>query len=208
MWTAAPLLLAMSVQALIAGANANWAAPAYVGGCVLAARWLPVRWARPALWAQAGFGAAALAVILALGAAYATNAERLPRFADPFKKMRIGGPFCELALNAMEAEGADALLSNDRRRLSECVFQGALPLSEIAVYEPDPVANNHFEFRARLAPGDGRLLLLAVESPEHGRRIAERFESAIPLGEGAFRTHSDRETGYSLWLVEGFRGYP
>ncbi len=206
-WTTAPLLLAMSVQALIAGANANWAAPAYVGGSILAAHWLLARGWRTALAAQAAVGVLALVLILGLGGLYARNAADLPRLYDPFKKMRIGGPFCELALTAMEAEGADALLSNDRRRLSECVFQGALPLSEIAVYEPDPAPNNHFEFRARLAPGDDRLLLLAVESPEAAERIAERFESAIPLGTGAFRTHADRETGYALWLVEGFRGY-
>ena len=81
-------------------------------------------------------------------------ARDLPRFADPFKKMRNGGPFCEAALSAMEGEGAQVLLSNDRRRLSECLFEGGMDFKDVAVWDPDGVPSNHFEFRSRLAPGD------------------------------------------------------
>lgn len=205
-WSCLPLLAAMSLQALLAGANANWAAPAYVAGAILAARWLlsrGARWAR----AHAYSGAALFAALWALGGVYAVWATDLPRTPDPFKKMRIGGPFCELALNAMESEGAEVLLSNDRRRLSECQFYGGLTFDDVAVFSPDPVANNHVEFRSRLSQGDPRPMVLAVESAVEARRIAALFDTAEPLGQGAFATHSDRETGYSLWYVESFKGY-
>ena len=205
-WTSAPLLLAMSVQALLAGANANWAAPAYAGGSILAARWMLGRgevWAK----AQAYSGAALFAALWALGGVYAVWAQDLPRTPDPFKKMRIGGPFCELALNAMESEGAEVFLSNDRRRISECQFYGGLTFEDVAVFSPDPVANYHVEFRSRLSAGDPRPMVLAGESAVEARRIAALFETAEPVGQGAFATHSDRETGFSLWYVEGFKGY-
>ncbi|MEO0682035.1 MAG: glycosyltransferase family 39 protein [Pseudomonadota bacterium] len=205
-WVSVPLLAAMTAQALLAGANANWAAPAYVGGSVLAAKWLltrDLRWAKAQLWS----GAALFAAVWALGAVYAVWAADLPRTPDPFKKMRIGGPFCELALNAMESEGASVLLSNDRRRLSECQFQGGLTFEDVAVHSPDPIANNHVEFRSRLTEGDDRPMVLIVESAAQAAEIAALFETAEPLGEGYFATHADREVGYALWYVEGFGGY-
>lgn len=207
-WMTAPLLAVMCVQAFLSGANANWAAPAYVAGSVLAARWLLVRdWGPRALRVHGWIGGAALAVVWALGLAYANFAQDLPRAGDPFKKMRVGGPFCEMALTAMEAEGADALLSDNRRRLSECMFQGGLGFRSVAAWDPDGVPEDHFEFRARLQPGDDRLMLLAVHSEGAGEDIAAHFASAIPVGSGTFRTHDDRTESYALWLVEGFEGY-
>ncbi|MEC9434104.1 MAG: glycosyltransferase family 39 protein [Pseudomonadota bacterium] len=207
-WQTAPLLGAMCVQALLSQAQPNWAAPAYVAGSILAARFLLARdWGGRALRLHAWIGGAALAGVLALGAVYSVWATDLPRAGDPFKKMRIGGPFCEAALSAMEGEGADALLSNDRRRLSECLFQGGLDFTDAAIWDPDGRVSNHFEFRSRLEPGDARLFLLAVEGEALGEDIAGRFLSAEPLGTGEFRTHEDRAVSYSLWLVEGFEGY-
>lgn len=206
-WQTAPLLVAMCVQALLSQAQPNWAAPAYVAGSILAARFLLARdWSR-ALRLHAWIGGVALAAVLALGAVYMVWAQDLPRSPDPFKKMRIGGPFCEAALSAMEGEGAEALLSNDRRRLSECLFQGGLDFPDAAIWDPDGRPSNHFEFRSRLEAGDARLFLLAVEGEALGEDIAARFVSAIPLGVGEFRTHEDRSVRYTLWLVEGFEGY-
>lgn len=207
-WATAPLLAAMCVQALLSSANANWAAPAYVGGSVLAARWLLTRdWGALALKAHAAIGVVAVVAVFGLGGVYDVWAPELPRFADPFKKMRNGGPFCEAALTAMEGEGAEVLLSDDRRRLSECLFEGGLGFGDVAVWDPDGVPSNHFEFRSRLEPGDDRLMLLAVESADQAEDIAGRFAWAVQVGEGEFATHADRKVSYVLWAVEGFEGY-
>lgn len=40
LWFSLPIFLAISLQAVIEGANGNWAAPAFVAGTVLAAGWL------------------------------------------------------------------------------------------------------------------------------------------------------------------------
>lgn len=208
LWMTLPLLLAMSVQALLAGANPNWAAPAYVAGAILAGRWMAARdWTR-GLKLHGGIAAAAVAGVLGLGAVYSAWGTSLPRLYDPFKKMRVGDPFCELALGAMEAEGAEALLSNDRRRLSECLFVGGLGFGDAAIFRPGAEApRNHFEFRSRLKAGDRRLMVLAVEGEAEAERIARHFEGATFLGSGRIPTHADRDAGYALWLVEGFAGY-
>ena len=109
----------------------NWAAPAYVAGSLMAARLVLMRGWAWALPAQAAIGALAAGALWLAAWAYAAMPLDLPRIADPFKKMRIGEPFCAAALGQMAEEGAEILLSDDRRRLSECMFQGGLTFDEI-----------------------------------------------------------------------------
>lgn len=206
-WQCFTLLLAMMALALTTRAHPNWAAPAYIAGSLLAARWLLDRDWSWALKAQAGIGALAALVLYGATWAYAAFPLDLPRSPDPFKKMRLSEPFCERALGAMAEEGADLLLSTDRRRLSECMFLGGIGFEEIAIWNPDLNPSNHHELVSTLRPGDERVMLLAVQNATAAKRIAQHFEDARRVEKGKFRTHSDREFGYALWVVQGFKGY-
>jgi len=187
-WTSYPLLLAMLGLALLTRAQPNWAAPAYVGGSILAAHWLLARdWRYALAWAYAG------------------PAGDLPRLADPFKKMRLGEPFCARALGVMAEEGVDVLLSNSRRRLSECMFLGTLDWDRVAIWNPDRMSANHHEMVASLQPGDDRAMLLAVLGD--GASIAQRFAEAREIETDRVATHGDRSYRYALWVVRGFEGY-
>lgn len=206
-WQTGALLGAMILVAFWSRAQPNWAAPAYVAGSILAARVVLDRGWAWALKAQAAIGA--LAVVALVGAAWAFSGSPsdLPRKFDPFKKMRLGEPFCDRALAAMSEEGAELLLSNDRRRLSECMFLGGIDWTEIAVWNPGLNPSNHHELVATLRPGDERPMLLATMDRETARRIASHFEEAREIDSGTFPTHSDRAFAYSLWSVQGFKGY-
>ncbi|MEM1385379.1 MAG: glycosyltransferase family 39 protein [Pseudomonadota bacterium] len=204
-WQAFALLGAMIGLAVVTRAQPNWAAPAYLAGTLFAVRWMLMADWRRGLRLQLGFGAAAAVAIWGLAWAYGSHALALPRGPDPFKKMRLSEPFCELALGAMAEEGVAALLSNDRRRLSECMFLGGLGWDEIAVWNPDGLADNHHELVSALRPGDRRPMLLAVLAGADA--MTRAFEQARPIDEGRFRTHADRDFPYALWVVEGFRGY-
>jgi hypothetical protein len=201
-----PLLLGILGLALASRAQPNWAAPAYVGGAILAAHWLLARdWRRLLAWGQAGLGVAAAAAVYGLAWLYAAQPLDLPRWGDPFKKMRLAQPFCERALGVMDEEGAEVLLSDSRRRLSECMFLGTLGWDRVAVWNPDRLPDNHHELVATLQPGDQRPMLLAVLG--RGEEIARRFEEAREIETDRFATHADREFTYSLWMVQGFEGY-
>ena len=121
-WQTVPLLALMTGLALATRAQANWAAPAYIGGALLAARWLVIMSATKALRAQLVVGVAASLALWTAAGLYAGQAEGLTRRLDPFRQMRISEPFCELVLGTMAEEGTGVLLSDDRRRLSECMF--------------------------------------------------------------------------------------
>lgn len=207
-WQTAGLLLPIMALAFLTRAQPNWAAPAYIAGSVLAVRWLlSTGRLRLLLWGQIGLGAAAALLMIGAAWIYAERGTELPRWGDPFKKTRIGPPFCALALGAMDEEGAEALLSTDRRRLSECMVLGGLGWDRIAVWNPDMLPANHHELVATLQPGDERRLLLAVIGPGQGAEIAARFVEAVEIDQGVFATHGDRSYPYSLWVVQGFTDY-
>lgn len=207
-WQTVGLLLPIAILAFVTRAQPNWAAPAYVAGSIFAARWLLMRdWRGLLLWGQAVLGALAAVIVIGLGAVYSASAEHLPRVADPFKKMRLAEPFCARALAAMDEEAAAVLLSDGRRRLSECMFLGGLGWDDVAVWNPDLFPDSHHELVATLQPGDARRMLLAVMNPRLAAEIAGRFDEAVEIAQERFATHADRSYTLSLWRVEGFRGY-
>lgn len=204
-WQTAALLLPMIALAFVTRAQPNWAAPAYIGGTIFAVRFLLERdLAKVLLWGQLALSGGLVCLVWLLALVY-SGAPDWPRAADPFKKMRIGEPFCEIALGAMAEEGAEVLLSTDRRRLSECMFLGGLSWDEVAVWNPEIAPENHHELVATLYPGDERRMLLAVY--RNGAEIAAAFRDSRLIDEGSFPTHADRDIPYSIWSVQGFKGY-
>ncbi|MEM9061860.1 MAG: glycosyltransferase family 39 protein [Pseudomonadota bacterium] len=207
-WQAFPLLIAITALSLTTRAHANWAAPGYIAGSIMAAHWLLSRkWFNALKW-QSIIGVAGATAVFAMAVVYGMSANDLPRGPDPFKKMRISEPFCEPALAAMGAEGADVLLSTDRRRLSECMFLGGLSFDQIAVWNPDLNPKNHHELVATLWPGDHRRMVLAIiGTAEAAAEIVEYFDFAQEIETETFATHANRQYTYTLWSVEGFRDY-
>lgn len=207
MWLTFPLLFVMLTQAFLSRAHPNWAAPAYVPGAILAAAILIGEGRRALARAQLILGAIGCVAFSIGVAVYADAPETLSRLYDPMKKARLGGVLCPPALAAMEAEGADALLSDDRRRLAECMFEGGLAMDRIAVWNPDGGADNHYQLVASLKPGDSRVFLLAMLVTEaQAAPIAARFERAKTVFTGEARTHADRAYPLTLMRLEGYRG--
>lgn len=206
-WQTFPLLIAIMAVAFYTRAQPNWAAPAYVAGSVLAARWLLMnKWTR-GLQVQAAVGALGAVVLYGAAWAWHTMPLDLPRGPDPYKKMRLGEPFCAPVLAAMDEHAAEILLSNDRRRLSECMFLGGFGFEGVAVWNPDGYPKNHHELVSSLQVGDERVIVLATMSEASARAMAARFETAREVETGTFPTHKGREYEYAIWVVQGFRGY-
>jgi hypothetical protein len=204
-WQTVPLLAAMIGLSFLTRAQANWAAPAYIGGSLLAARWLLTAGGVPALRAQLGIGVAASLALWSLAGLYAGQSEALTQRLDPFRQMRISEPFCELVLGTLGDEGAGVLLSDNRRRLSECMFYGGLSWDEVAAWNPDDAIDNHHELVTRLQPGDQRQMLLVVR--RGGAQIAHHFDEKREIDSGMLETHIDRSVPFEMWVVQGFKGY-
>ncbi len=204
-WQTVPLLAAMIGLSFLTRAQANWAAPAYIGGSLLAARWLITVGGIPALRAQLGVGVVASLTLWTVAGLYAGQSEALTQRLDPFRQMRISAPFCELVFGTMGEEGTGVLLSDNRRRLSECMFYGGLGWDEVAIWNPEREPENHHELVASLQPGDQREMLLVAR--RGAEAMAHHFDEAREIDSGAIETHIDRAVPFSIWVVRGFKGY-
>jgi hypothetical protein len=204
-WQTVPLLAGMIALSFLTRAHANWAAPAYVAGSLLAARWLLTAGGLKALRAQLAVGVAASLALWTVTGLYAGQAEGLTSRLDPFRQMRISEPFCELVLGTMSEEGVGVLLSDNRRRLSECMYYGGLGWDEVAIWNPDAAPANHHELVATLYPGDQREMLLVVK--RGAEVMVDKFEEAREIESGLLETHIDRSVPFSMWVVRGFRKY-
>lgn len=151
-----PILAVVSIQALIAGANANWAIAAHLGVVLSAAVALK---GRPR-WLGLGLGIN-LAVALALPVAVAfADRLRLPS-GDLLLGRYLGRS--ELSLRAaavMREEGLDTLVSGSRDMLADFFY--TLRDEDLAIFaEPRPgPPRNHYEQEQPLPPGPGAVLYL------------------------------------------------
>jgi 4-amino-4-deoxy-L-arabinose transferase-like glycosyltransferase len=151
-----PILALVSAQALISGANANWAAAAYLAGLLLAVPWLLARRA----WLVASFavnGALALALPLA-----ATQADSL-RFGERLLLARYVG-LDELSRDILalaEAEGAAAIVASGRALLADLHYTGRAGGLAIYAWPHEGPPRHHYEQRYPY-PGTAAGPVLAV----------------------------------------------
>ena len=204
-WLCVLPVISVLALALVSRADGVSAAPAYVAGALLAARWLVIASGAPALKAQLGVGAAAALALWVVTGLYAGQSQGLTRQLDPFAATRISAPICELLLATMAEEGTEVLLSDDQRRLAECMYYGGLSWDEIAVWDPDHRIDSHYEMTVGLQPGDARPILLVSE--RGAGQIARHFAEAREIDRGVIETHRDRSFPFQIWSVQGFNGY-
>ena len=178
---AAPALVLILLESLIARANANWAAVAYVPAALLVAAWL-VRWRA---WPWLGAAVASEAVVMAVFLAAATS----PRLAD---RMHAANSF----KRARGWEAVNALVTGEARRL------GPSSLSDVAV-------DDRFTFNALSYYGHGTWPAGAPRLTVWVREIrpGNEAETVSPLQDGrrvlfvdiggAYRAEAMRDFAYS-----------
>ena len=180
-----PPLLLILIQAFVAGANANWAATAFVAATPLAVSELARWWKSWPLWASFaidGIAMFALSVFLVWpGAADAAGA------GNAFKREE---GWRELGREVVRAAGAshyDDIAADNRSIVAELLFYARPCPTPIRMWARDLRIRDHFEMTLRLEPGQVRVLL-AVE-PNAAGRVLATFDSAklltrlsIPVG--------------------------
>ncbi|TAH44928.1 MAG: glycosyltransferase family 39 protein [Betaproteobacteria bacterium] len=205
-----PLLLVVGMQALTGRANGNWAAPIFVGGCVLV----------PAFLAQGGSGrwrlmVAAVALNLLL-APIAYHWPDLLRAAgkevtsrnDPYKRARGWQAFSAAVrpyLAEQTAAHADlVLLSDDRETLAQLIYH--LRPARYARWQPQAHINDHYGLTAPLTLNSGKHFLLVTDRADSGA-IAGRFAVAERLGDVDIAVYPKLHRRATVWLLRDFQGY-
>jgi hypothetical protein len=157
-WLSLSVVAAVSVQATVAGANANWAASAYLPGTLAVVPWLAARAPR---WLAAGLGLNALA---ALALPLMTLAPELvpgPGGRPLLARFTGQAALSREILAAAEASGAAAIVATDRAVLADLFHTGRAADIPVWSSPPEGAARNHYAL-TRAYPGDAPGPVLAV----------------------------------------------
>lgn len=201
-----PTLAVALVIAFLSRANANWAAPAYVAATLTVAAWAVGRgWRRLLGWTVAAHLAAAGAVMAAPPLLRQAGYE-LPARYDPWRRVRGWSGLGAAVTKLRQAHPDAGLLVDSRLTLASLVYYVRPFAFDVVKWNPDGIANDHFELTTRLEPGAGRSYVLVTAQPAPAP-ILERFQQATPLGEIVVPIGPDRDRRHHAFLVRGFRGY-
>lgn len=196
-----PVLAVMTTESLLSRANANWTAPAFVAGTVLAC------------WALAQRGRALLQLSLALhllimGGMYGLDAARQVvdfRF-DPEKRIKGWDRVGERVSAALAAHPGARLLADERKVLATLVYYVRPHPFDAIKWNPSGKIRDHFDQTTRLEPGPGELIYV-TELPEPTAAMRARFAVVEKIDDIVVPLHHDYARRLSVWRLAGFAGY-
>jgi 4-amino-4-deoxy-L-arabinose transferase-like glycosyltransferase len=208
----APPLLVVSIQAFISGANANWAAAAYVPGSVLVAAWM-VRWRSRGLMGATVAIQGLLGAVFLAGVIHGGLADRLG-FGNGFKRARGWEATAELVAREVEATPGFTAVATDNRFLFNALAyygrdafarSGAPPLT-IWMRKTSP--QNQAETTAPLTVDRGRRVLVASIVPDYRPMIERDFSAWRLLRRAEVRLDPRRTREVALYEASGYRPAP
>lgn len=164
-----PVLAAVTIQALLARAHANWAAPAYIAAVVLVT--VVMCRNRDWRWMRASFAINALAALLVAGATWQAGRFALPLVGDPFART-LGNREMAAAVREELAEAARrgapvrAILTDDREIAAALAYYGRdLRIPQLA-WRKGAKPRSQFEMMHPLtAASPAPLLLVTPRAP-------------------------------------------
>jgi 4-amino-4-deoxy-L-arabinose transferase-like glycosyltransferase len=197
-----PPLLLILVQAFLAGANANWAATAYVAATPLAVAELARWWKARAIWASFVVNGAVLAAlwILLVRPPLADSVGLGNAFKREEGWRQLGMQVAALS----RAAPYDAIVADNRSIAAELLYYARPRRAPIRVWSRDLDIRDHFEMTMRLAAGATRVLL--VLEPSAATRVLATFDSAVRVKTVAIPIGGRHQRVTALYDARHYRG--
>jgi hypothetical protein len=202
----APMGALMLAQSFASRANANWAAPIYVTGTLLVVAWALREGRALMLKAAVALHVAAAVLVFAGPPALAAAGISLPRGADPWMRQR-GWEALGAAISRTAADHpGHRFLFEQRRDMATLLYYIRPHPLDARMWEADGIARNEFELTFALDHGDAGPFLF-VTRRDTAPDVTGRFATVEPLGRVTVPTHRNAALRYTLWRLDGFRGY-
>lgn len=184
-----PIFLAVAMQALIEGANGNWAAPAFAAGAVLVSGWLLTK--APRIFA---IGLALNAFVSLLFPLTTFQPERMIVGGESIYARALGmHDFGKDAIERARSVGVDTLVATDRAILAELTYQAKG--TGIAVFSTPPsgVPAHHYAFTSPMSGSQVPALFVS--------RSAFACDTAQDLGAWTLENTRPEATTLHYYLV-------
>ena len=197
-----PMLLVISLQALLSRAHANWAAPAHIA-LVMAATLALLEFKHRFWWFLALVFNLLFAILLYHGQTLVREPLGLVPSSrnDPYWGLRNWPLIHQQTRELLEttAERADwRIASDDRGVLAQLQWGLQLPVGSVLGWQKTGAAKNHFDQRFPLQPGIGRVLLLTRSS---NAEVLQHFPQATPAGHLFSGEIADRPIALAAWWL-------
>lgn len=203
-----PVLLLITVQALLSRAHANWAATAYVAATLLVTVWLLQKggWPRRLVWISLALHLVIMGIGSHLDLIVARSGLEMPAKYDPQRRVKGWREVGEW-VRQVASDHPDATLLMDERKTQASLVYHARPLGMMARrWNPGPAIVDHYALTRAMTGQEGGDFLLITRRPDAGH-VAPSFASAEKLERITVRTHRDQELRLEAWLLRDFKGY-
>lgn len=207
-----PLLLIAVVQAVMADAHVNWAAPAMISLFLLLATRLslplvPLSAPRPTGWFWVVLASNLVLTGIVLHARDVMG-DKLPAKADVLVRMRgWDAAFGQLGslLNDPRVQGL-AVVADKRLLLTQGAYQWRDHKPRIMAWNPQGTRSDHYQLQHSMPNTVGQDVLVLTDSPSPDH-ILDRFAFKRELGHAVVQTGPGRQIDLYLYLARGFVGY-
>jgi 4-amino-4-deoxy-L-arabinose transferase-like glycosyltransferase len=201
-----PFLAAISVQALLAKANANWAAPAYFAGTLLVAARLVTNQQRRWWIAMIVLNLALLAGFYHYRSLADMLGTKLTRKTDPYSRL-LGWPQAGRAVSEVLATHPDARLASlDRGEFALLNYYVRPHPGGMRIWNPKRQRQNHFHLAADMSQDLGANFIFATTHPMDDA-AAWSFERWEKIGQVIVPLYPDYQLKLYLYRGDRFRGY-
>ena len=204
-----PWLLLMAALSSVSGTNANWSAPAYIGGSLLVAAWLAAGNRRYWLAALLGVNLLLTATAYHFDTAVRLLGVEISRSSEPFKFVRGWEAFGTELRETLQTQPPLPLIADDRMFTAQLIYQLRDTPFEVVRWNPSGAMLDYYAMTTTLDGREGEdfLLLLPAPSVQRAQQIGGWFEAVEPVAQIRIPIHVDLGRDYDLWLARGFHGY-
>lgn len=205
-WFTVVFLGVISLQAFLARAFANWAAPTYVSASILVAYFLVKNQKMKLLkWAV-------VINLLLMGTVYHFESlvklvgAELTKKNDPYKRIRGWKEFGAEVSNVYQDYPNHTLLAKERKEISELIFYVEPHPFDIKIFNPKHQVKNYYHQTQNLNNHKGEDFIYISRSRSI-IDVSNYFEETQFIKEITINIHKDYSMHYYLFELKHFKGY-
>lgn len=202
-----PFLALISLLAFFGTANANWATPTYISGCVLVTAFL-IHKRKIKIWVIA----ITINILLAVIAYHwhdIASLFQIPLTAknDPYKRVQGWDKLAKPVEQILDQYPSAILLGDSRTTMAEMIYYIKPHPFNAVIWNPRGELQDHYDLTTTMNDKKGKDFIFVSEQPDLALLQAS-FESVKFLTEIHVAIHKDYSLNRQIYFLKGFKGYP